>query len=63
MCLSHFIHYQHVSTAVTVIIRVIYKITRSHKQLQCISEPLTVKRMSPTSYIVAECQLIKALKI
>jgi len=41
MCLSHFIHYGHVSTAVSVITRVLYKITGSpNKLLKCKSEAL-----------------------
>jgi hypothetical protein len=56
---SHVIHYQLVSTAATVIIRVIYNITRSpNKLLKCISEPLTVTHMSQTSYTVIEYQFI-----
>ena len=38
-------HYPHVSTAVAVIFRVIYKITRGpNKLLKCTSEPLTVTK-------------------
>jgi hypothetical protein len=43
MRLSHVIHYRHVSTAVAIIIRAIYKITRSpNKLLKCISLSLTL---------------------
>jgi hypothetical protein len=45
MYLSHVIHYQHVSTAVAVIIRVTNKITGSpNKLLKCNSEPLIIYR-------------------
>ena len=41
--LSHDIRYQHASTAVAVIIRVIYKITSSSNELlKCVNEPLIV---------------------
>jgi hypothetical protein len=43
MRLSHVIRYRYISTAVAVIIGVIYKITRSpNKLLKCISESLTL---------------------
>ena len=38
MRLSHVRHYEHVSAAVTVIIRVMYKITRSRKQCNTLHE-------------------------
>jgi len=33
MCLSCIIHYHHVSVAITIIIRLIYKITRSPSKM------------------------------
>ena len=43
MCLSHVIHCRHVSIAVAIIIRVIYKFTWSpEKLLKCVSETLSL---------------------
>ena len=55
MCLSHVIHYRHVSIALAVVIRVTDKIIGSpNKLLQCINEPLSVIKHAQTSYIVID---------
>jgi len=73
--LSHDIHYQHASNAVAVIIRVIYKITRSSNKLKMhngtihchnvclklLTQSLNISFLAKTSSKVIEYQLINYL--
>jgi len=57
LVLSHSGHYGHVSTAVAIIIRVIYTITVSpNKLLKCVSETLSVSKLTPKyMHITVNC--------
>jgi len=58
MCLSQVIYYRHVSIALAVIIRVIYKIIISPNRLsKCISQPLIVTK-HVSNFLHIDCQLI-----
>ena len=67
MYLSIVIHYQHVSVVISIIIRVIYNITRSPNELlKCISEALYVTKYVSDfwhSHWMSVYQVLKSDKI
>ena len=45
MCLSHTVHYQHVSITIIIVVRLIYRNIRNPNSLsKCITEPLEVTK-------------------